>query len=204
MTKNSISMKEIQKEWGFIPSIRGKQARMNIHIMRILCLKGPASTWELAKSYLETRGSWEAWGPDRQYHERQKLNSTIYKRLRNLRKMRYVEKTDSQYRITFKGCFLMVLIDPSIASSVPANRKVSAQDPVFRAIKQIIPEITPANFSGHFAGVKEVVKDSMASKTLSFLLKTVLQTYKINLDAINDKDLLKMLKMFVDKHKSQE
>lgn len=198
MNKNGINYEEIQKEYSFIPSMKGKQAKTNIRIMRLLT-KEPLSTWNLAKAYLETFDLWNTFGADKQYHERQKLNSIIYKRLKELQKMRYVEKTDNQYCLTFKGCWFMVLTDPSIADSIYIDDKMSMKihGPLKESLKSTIEELASSlPFNRAFKNVK-LSMTPLAVKTLSFIMKNVLQMYKVNLDAIDDTVLLEVLKQAV-------
>ena len=50
------------------------------------------------------------------------MNSTIYKRLRDLKKNEYIEKTDSLYKPGFKALFLFSMIDLRVISNLPDSR----------------------------------------------------------------------------------
>jgi hypothetical protein len=206
MNKNGINYEAIKKEWDFIPSLKGKQAKMNIRIMRLLT-KEPSSTWNLAKAYLEAFNTWTTMGADTQYHKRQKQNSVIYKRLKELQKMQYVEKIENKYRLTFKGCFFMVIIDPSVADSIHIDDKVAMliHDPSKEPLRSTLNEIAPGlPFNNEsFEAVKLAVKNPLANETLSFVMKRLLQLYKVNLDAIGDATLFEVLIQAVkDQNKS--
>lgn len=197
-------VEQVRIEWKHIPSLKGKQTKKHLFILRTLTIRD-MSCWDLAKAYLEeTEPSWSQWIPDTQYHKRQNQNSKMNKRLNFLENKKYVHKIGSLYRLTAKGFFLMLALDPTIIASMSRTRLNESFG------SDYIPEEHENFVIGHgklfahngqilteheFENLKTILyplfQDPLQRKVLSYAVKQALISWKVNLDEMTDEEFMR-------------
>jgi hypothetical protein len=106
--------KRIQ-ECRHIPTFTGKKARNNLFVIYALACKGDASCWDLALEYVrQTEPNFNNLTPDTVYRKRLVANATLNRSLLTLQLKGYVSKEGTLYKLTKKGDFLVIMLDPSL------------------------------------------------------------------------------------------
>lgn len=109
--------KHIQ-ECRHIPTFTGKKARNNLFVIYALACKGEASyasCWDLALEYVrQTEPNFNNLMPDTVYRKRLAANATLNRSLLTLQLKGYVSKEGTLYKLTKKGVFLVIMLDPNL------------------------------------------------------------------------------------------
>ena len=165
MGKDFSKMVEcIKKKWGFIPTLKGRQAQYNILAFKVLTEAAEASTWDLAKEYLEMTGKWDLLDPNGQIVERMKKSTVFYRRMKNLLEKKYVDKDGSHFKLTVKGLLLALALFPETFHSS------YMQESLLRIIGRNV------------------------NKDFPIMIRDFLFKWKINLDEMPEKDVRQLLK----------
>jgi hypothetical protein len=181
-------VKKITQTWRQnADSLKGKQAKRNLGALAIILeatefIGGPfsgISTWDVALKYLKlTQPTFNSWSSDRVFHERQKENAQMNRRLRFLADKRYIIKNGSKYKISGKGMLVWFFFD----------------------IKFVAEAVY-----GDYRNDPEVAKDPELLRIISFFtqedrceafstfIKLRLQKYAVNLDDISPEALVEFL-----------
>lgn len=194
-TKIEMWAREKAAEWKHIPSLKGKQAIRNLIILRIIGEKGhPISAWNIALEYLQrTNPKFNDWTADTIYHNRQKENVKVNRRLNFLKEKKYVKKQGSLYNWTSKAFFLMFILDCSI---VPIHTDQSLWEDLEENSEKyysFTAEATSKLTDEHKKMILKGLKDPAQAVAISAYWKKKLNSFKINLDEIEPKELFKLL-----------
>jgi hypothetical protein len=189
---------EVTAQFKYVPSMKGKHVKRNLAIMRFIATeKKPLSAWDLAFEYLRLTQPqlWQTPPEYRDatiYHERQKENSQMQRRLKFLLNKKYVKKLGSVYRLTAKGVFLLFVLDPSVAVDFTDSSVLEDLGDTLK-YRQLVDD-TAGKYSLEqrqvFLGT---LKDKDMAAGFSFMLKRKLFAWKINLDEIDSKELFNVL-----------
>jgi hypothetical protein len=191
--------KKVSEEWKHVPSMKGKQAIPRLATLRILATsKTPRSCWDLSLEYLEkTEPKFAYWDQNKKYHERMKENASMNRRLKALERDKYIIKLGSVYKLSAKGIFVLLAADSDIINHV-SNSFLEEDTPdlppeLAQQMGSILPkdETVQANV---WQQLKNIVGgDPLTRQNCSFIIKGLLQSYKVNLDAISTAELFQLL-----------
>jgi hypothetical protein len=176
------------EEWKFIPSLKGKHATRHIFILETLMSKGPKSYCDMALEYLQLEPKFSTLNKANQYYRQRSENSTFYKRCRFLEEKDYVKKFGSLYKLSPKGAFLVLAVNPKILGSASRDFLDDTNDlqkPEW--LSGVNEEDTIKSFQDGFKS------NPIGADVLSFAARKILLAYKINLDEISSKDLFSLL-----------
>jgi hypothetical protein len=199
-------VKEVTATWKHVDSLKGKQAKRNLGVLRILLESNcTLSMWELSLEYLKlTQPDFNSWTRDRVFHERQKENAQMSRRLKFLVEKQYVRKEESQYRPSFKALFLIMLLDPQMLADWKLNYyEPDIEEDLGEDMNKFgVPEDWSSNedFKNHMKGLTSIFKDPAQGAALSAFFKRRLYGWKVNLDEISTKELIGLLMSQYDKH----
>lgn len=184
----------VSTEWKHIPSLQGKKALRNLFILRQLAIAKSSglSAWDLALEYLrQTNPNFPFWTEDTVYHERQKENAAMNRRLKFLMEKHYLVKVNSIYMLSPKGFFLIMAVDPSIITLIPNQR-----------FNQVLAEINidKPNFiedgnltEEEIASITSSFQDQFKNENLSIVIARLIKKWKINMDEIDNEEFVKFL-----------
>lgn len=200
MVQKELDLKEWARkaslEWKHIPSLKGKQAIMNLSILRILATSPtPKSAWDLALEYLKrTESKFSFWDPNMIYKRRMLENSKMNRRLHFLEGKQYVKKLGSIYKLCPKGMFLLLFIDPKILRHLSPN---FLNDDSVDVDNVELPKWFEIGETKKDAFFKDTIEgfdcNLVTADTFSFTAKKIVLAYKINMDDISSKDLIELL-----------
>ena len=193
------ALTEATQKWSkIIPSLKGKHAKHHLAILTLLIVYGDKSSWDLAKLYLEKVEPQKVKNKTKEafFHRRTVENSTIYKRLRFLKEKGYVTKTGRTYHATAKAWLLMMFVNPKIAEILPMEQFRRVIDEL--QFDKPMEDFTASFFSCFepqetVNAFKNLLKDEVATKTLSGFYRNLLWSWKINLDEIESKQLFELI-----------
>lgn len=189
-------VKEVTMTWKHVESLKGKQTRRNLGILRIIFeAYYSLSMWELALEYLKlTQPDFNSWHNDRVFHERQKENAQMSRRLKFLLEKEYVRKEGAQYRLGFKGFLLMLILDPKLAAE---KGRYCEEDVISDIGQDNLPTIdfpedpfSNEDFVANATRFMEVLKDEAMAAGVSAAMKRKLFGWKVNLDEISSRELI--------------
>jgi hypothetical protein len=183
-------VQKVKATWKHVESLKGKQAKRNLGVLTII-LEAPdsgISMWDIALEYLKlTQPTFNSWSRDRVFHERQKENAQMSRRLRFLADKKYVRKIGSKYTLTAKGIFSIMFFNTKLAiEKVYGDYKsdpMLLEDPERMAIFSFF------------------TNEDRAAAFSTFIKRRLLK-YKVNLDEISPEDLVDFIQL--DKTKSWE
>jgi hypothetical protein len=190
--------KQIKSEWTHIPSLKGKQANRNLFILKTL-METPGhalSTWDIALEWLK-----ETMGPkfnntpgDTIYRRRTTENAAMYRSLRHLEKLKYVQKFGSLYKLTVKGILTLLILDSTIIGR--------ASDSVWDIDMDVSANINKDNFEGpkswDITFLKKMFSDPEVAGAFSGFFRRKLFALKINLDDIDSQELANFVFSTID------
>lgn len=154
---------EHKEECRHIPTFSGKKARDNLFIIYALSSGNEMSCWELSLEYLkQTVPNFNKLNPDTIYRKRLSVNATLYRSLLTLQLKGYVEKEGTRYRLTTKGRFMILILDPGL-------------------VVKSLPEEERDEFN-HLLGL-DIFRN---------ILKTIFTHWKVNMDEISSDDLFEL------------
>lgn len=197
-------VKEITSSWKHVPSLKGKQAERYLGTLKILVeAKTMLSTWDLALEYLRLTRP-KLWSVPEEYRAngikvaRQVENSQMNRSLKFLSEKHYVVKEDTQYRLSFKGFFLLLILDPTEVTergkfNVDCLKEDLGKDNVDKIVEF---GIEPTEEFGKTESVVQFVgslKDRASADALSAFYKRKLFGWKVNLDDISPSDLANLI-----------
>lgn len=192
MGSESNMRKSSLKKWNFIPSLKGKHAERHVFILSTLAIKGFMSCWSLALERIKEKPEFGLWEPTTVYYERQKENSTIYKRLKFLESKKYVRKLGKTYKITAKGFFLIFALEPEIVRLLPDT---FFNEPVMNINLKIKPAwLEQRDLSqNEIESYKGIFQDSFRNENLSIIIRRCLYSWKINMDEIDEAEFFRLI-----------
>jgi hypothetical protein len=206
MTQDENSLKEwakrVRTEWKHVPSLKGKGGDTNLIIVRMLAVsKTPKSAWDLALEYLKrTESKFGFWDENKVYHERQKQNSKMNRRLSFLAQRKYVKKIGSLYTLTLKGAYLITSVEPKILAVMPEaalNQEVvdtEGLEPDWNQVPTKVRELLgPPSIETVKAVGAQLASNKLKNELHAITAKKILLSLKINLDEIEPKELFALL-----------
>lgn len=188
-------VKAVRQQWSHIPSLRGKQVKRNLVVLRSLMFRD-LSTWDLAEKYIElTEPKWPGWSKIQRRGAQVSENASMYKRLKFLQEKNYVRKLGSIHKLTGKGFFLMFGLDPGVVRSMPWSRfnetitEIEFENkPGFlteRNLTQREIQVLKSSFSNQ-------IRNDVLSYTISRISRMLL-AHKTNMDEISETELLRLI-----------
>jgi len=185
----------LRKEWKHVPSLKGKEAKRNIFILRKIGIK-PLSCWDLALEFLKLDPKFGSWKKETIYYNRSRENPKIYRRLKFLLEKDYVKKLNSKYDWTLKGFLLVLATDPKFIQNLSPHR-LNVDYPEVN-----VKDVTNIKFGWEDRNLSEkevqvfksmIPKDKVGSEIWSYAIKRLIFGLKINMDEISTKELVKAL-----------
>jgi hypothetical protein len=176
-------VKEVTETWKHIDSLKGKQAKRNLGVLRII-LEAPdegISMWDIALEYLKlTQSNFNSWSRDTVFHERQKENAQMSRRLKFLVNKKYIIKMGTRYTLSIKGVYSLYFFDPKL--SIEKGLGDYKNDPMFAKDPEFLETLT-------------FYTNPDRAAAFSTFVKRRLLKYKINLDDISPEALVDFIEL---------
>jgi hypothetical protein len=197
-------VKKVSEEWKHIPSLKGKQAERNLFILKSLLITQASgiSTWDLALQWLQaTDKKFNTYEADTIYHKRQVENAKMNRRLNALTKMQYVRKEGSLFQLTGKGFTMTIIWDPSLINSMTISKLnaicstilLSEEESTFlhNSVCCLLGSQNGTNMDEQaHQSMKQFLSEEVTCKTLSYLWKRILLSWKANVDDMPETDFV--------------
>jgi hypothetical protein len=211
-TNFEIWVKEVTQTWKHIDSLKGKQAKRNLGILRIILESyHTLSMWDLALEYLKlTQPKFNIWEPQTVFYQRQKENAQMSRRLKFLLEKGYVRKEGSQYRLDFKGFFLLLILDPKLVREKGKYCMDDIMEDVGKDnldsldLSSLLQSGSKSDSWSKATSFADIFRDDAMAAAFSTFMKRRLFGWKVNLDEISKEGLVSVMMFHYAKAKSQK
>jgi len=186
----------------------GKKAKYNKLILRVLYDNGPLTQWGIAKTIYrkscEKTDEGKQTAKDVEYARTQMIQSTISRRLRALKKKRYVTKRDRAWIFLFKGIIANLLMqekpkpwnekwNKGIQRILEISRLDQFQHPVKYESDDIKLQISPKAIKQSYEKSLAFLEDFQEWIKIANATKKLMEKGVINFDIISNRTLITLL-----------